>query len=79
MSHLGEFDKQWQEFKKCMETTGKHLESAELEFQKLTTTRARMLERSLKHISELRLQQGIVLEPLVGSAAEFSGDGDRPV
>ena len=63
MGYLGEFDKQWLEFKKCMEATGKHLDLAQAEFQKLTATRTRMLERSLKHISDLRTRQGSELEP----------------
>jgi DNA recombination protein RmuC len=75
MSYLGEFDKQWQEFKKCMEATGKHLELAQSEFQKLTVTRSRMLERSLKHIADLRSPQGTTAEP--APSVQGGGDGNE--
>lgn len=53
--YLVEFEKQWQEFKRCMETTGRHIEAARAEFQRLSTTRSTKLESTLGRIAELRL------------------------
>jgi len=57
ISLLGEFSKQWQEFKKSMDSVGKKIESAADEFQKLKSTRTNMLEKPLKGIEKLRSQQ----------------------
>ena len=54
-NYLVEFEKQWQEFKKCMENTGRYIDAAQTEFQRLTTTRTTKLESSLNRIAELRL------------------------
>jgi DNA recombination protein RmuC len=59
LSLLGTFDKQWMEYKKCTETVGDKLQDALKEYEKLTTTRTRMLERPLKSIAELRSEQGL--------------------
>jgi len=58
-SQLAEFDKQWQEFKKSMDTTGRYIEAARAEFQRLTITRTTKLENTLNHITELRLPHDI--------------------
>jgi len=54
---LVEFDKQWQEFKKGMETTGRHITAAQAEFQRLSLTRTTKLDSVLDRVSELRLPQ----------------------
>jgi DNA recombination protein RmuC len=59
LEYMGEFEKQWQEFKKCMDGAGRHIDAAQTEFQKLTTTRSRMLERSLGRIDDLRAERKI--------------------
>jgi DNA recombination protein RmuC len=59
MMYLGEFEKQWHEYRKCMEAMGERIEAAHKEYQKLTTTRTNTLERSLKRIDDLRSQQAI--------------------
>lgn len=53
--YLVEFEKQWQDFKKCMDTTGRHIDAAQAEFQRLTITRATKLDGVLNRIAELRL------------------------
>jgi len=57
-NYLAEFEKQWGEFKKCMEVTGRHIEKAREEFQRLTITRTDKLEGILGRITEMRLAQG---------------------
>ena len=63
MASLGEFDKQWQEFKKCMDAAGRHIEAAQSEFQKLSTTRANKLETVLNRMEDLRASQPDIPEP----------------
>ena len=45
---FGSFNKQWENFTKSFDATGKKIEDAHVEFEKLTTTRKRMLESQLK-------------------------------
>ena len=55
--YLAEFEKQWQEFKKCTEAMGRHIEAAQAEFQRMITTRTNKLESVLNRVAELRLPQ----------------------
>ncbi len=66
-NYLAEFEKQWGEFKKCMEATGRHIEKAQEEFQRLTETRTDKLEGILGRITEMRLTQGAE-EPAPGGS-----------
>lgn len=59
LSLFGTFNKQWDEFKKCMEALGKKIEQTHQEYDTLFTTRTRTLEKPLKQIDELRNQKGI--------------------
>lgn len=58
-SLLGAFKKQWDEFQKRFEVLGKRLEDAQKEYEALTTTRKRQLEKPLNRIEELRSQRGL--------------------
>ena len=60
---LGGFKKQWQIFVKKLEVLGKRIGEAQREYEVLTTTRVRQLERPLNKIEELRTQQGISIDP----------------
>lgn len=60
---LGSFGKQWGMFVAGMEKMGKRIEDAQAEFQQLTATRRRALERPLKEIEALREQRGIPPAP----------------
>ena len=62
---FGTFNKQWYEYKKCMEALGKKLEQAHQEYDILFSRRSRMLERPLKQIDELRNERGILEAPLI--------------
>jgi DNA recombination protein RmuC len=62
---FGTFNKQWYEYKKCMEALGKKLEQAHQEYDILFSRRSRMLEKPLKQIDELRTERGISEAPLI--------------
>ncbi len=51
---LGEFYKQWNEYKERFKLMGEKLDAARKEYDKLATTRTNTLERPLKKIEELR-------------------------
>lgn len=53
MALLAEFDKQWQKYVESMDRMGKRIEDARREFENLTSTRARQLEKPLQKIKEL--------------------------
>lgn len=59
LSQLGKFAKQWEEFKSQFDAVGDALEAARKEYEKLTTTRARMLESSIKAVERIRENQDI--------------------
>lgn len=59
MSLLGSFRKQWGSFVSTMEKMGRRIEDAQKEYNALVTTRRNQLERPLRQIEELRLQQEI--------------------
>ncbi|MFH1242017.1 MAG: DNA recombination protein RmuC [Pseudomonadota bacterium] len=63
LSLLGAFKKQWHEFLRRLEVLGKRIEDAQREYEVLTTTRVRQLERPLNKIEELRTQREISLAP----------------
>ena len=56
---LGAFKKQWGEFTAKLEMVGKRIADAQREYEALTTTRKRQLEKPLNQIEELRAQRGI--------------------
>lgn len=57
LSLLGEFKKQWGEFLGKLEVVGKRIGDAQKEYEALTTTRRRQLEKPLNRIEDLRLQR----------------------
>jgi len=59
LSLLGVFKKQWDEFLKKLELLGKKIEDTQKEYEALTTTRRRQLERPLNKIEDLRTQGGL--------------------
>jgi DNA recombination protein RmuC len=63
LSLLGSFKKQWDEFQKRFEVLGKRIEDAQKEYEGLTTTRRRQLEKPLNRIEELRSQRGLPPTP----------------
>jgi DNA recombination protein RmuC len=63
LSLLGTFKKQWTEFLKRLEVLGKRIREAQEEYENLTNTRRRQLERPLNRIEDLRLRRGIAIAP----------------
>ncbi len=59
LSLLGLFTKQWELFCESMEKMGKRIEDAHKEYDNLTTTRRRQLDRPLQKIEDLRKEKGI--------------------
>ena len=59
LSLLGSFKNQWNEFLKKMDLLGKRIADAQKEYEALTTTRRRQLERPLNKIDDLRTQRGL--------------------
>ncbi len=60
---LGTFKKQWGMFVDSMETLGKRLRDAQLEYDRLVTTRRRQLERPLERIDRLRTDRQLPPSP----------------
>jgi len=61
LSLFGLFKKQWNEFLKKLDILGKRIQDTQNEYELLTTTRRRQLERPLNRIDNLREQKGIVI------------------
>ena len=59
MSLLGAFNKQWDAFVSSFDKMGKRIEEAQNEFNNLTSTRRKQLERILRRIEDLRNQRDI--------------------
>ena len=74
---LGSFKKQWQVFVKKLEVLGKRIGEAQKEYEVLTTTRVRQLERPLNKIEELRTQQGISIDPGQDEGLLLPGEGPQ--
>jgi DNA recombination protein RmuC len=64
LSLLGSFKNQWNEFLKKMDLLGKRIADAQKEYEALTTTRRRQLERPLNKIDDLRTQRGLPMRSL---------------
>lgn len=56
---LSKFKKQWGMFLEKLENVGKKLDAAQKEYQDLSTTRRKQLERPLDQIDEIRRQKGL--------------------
>jgi DNA recombination protein RmuC len=59
------FNKQWIEFKKCMDKMGEQIQKTYDEYGKLKTTRSNKLEIPLRQIDALSKQGGLLESPLV--------------
>ena len=63
LSLFGTFRTQWEAFIKKLELLGKRIGDAQKEYDTITTTRRRALERPLIKIEELRTQRNLPLAP----------------
>ncbi|MFT7144665.1 MAG: DNA recombination protein RmuC [Alphaproteobacteria bacterium] len=57
---LEDFSAQWDSFKEAMDKMGRRIDDSQREFQKLTGTRQRALEKPLKKIEELKANEHMV-------------------
>ena len=69
-THIGAFNKQWENFVDQMNKVGQRIGSAQREFELLEGRRRRALERPLDRIEAIRREQGIPLPD--------SNDGEEP-
>jgi len=74
LSLFGTFTKQWDEFKKSMDIMGKKIKQAYDEYDSLTSTRRRLLERPLSQIDTLRKERGILESPVAEDNSEFEAN-----
>ncbi|PIQ89793.1 MAG: recombinase RmuC [Candidatus Omnitrophica bacterium CG11_big_fil_rev_8_21_14_0_20_42_13] len=81
LSLLGMFKKQWVEFLKKLESLGKKIEDAQKDYEALTTTRQRQLEKPLNKIESLRTQKKLPIADFPGedqfSASEEIKEGGK--
>lgn len=79
LSLLGRFKKQWDEFVKKLDQLGKRINQAHEEYEALSTTRRRQLEKPLTEIDNLRKERGLLLAETPGeeTASADSLDGER--
>jgi DNA recombination protein RmuC len=59
LSLLGAFNRQWEMFTKSFDDLGDKIAAVQKEFDNLTTTRRKQLDRQIKKIEDLRKQEGI--------------------
>lgn len=80
LSLLGGFKKQWDEFNKKFASLGKKIEDAQREYDILTTTRKRKLDKPLGKIEEIRIQKGLsVIATNDEISDEFSLDSEEAI
>jgi len=70
---LGQFYKQWSAFKESMGRMGDRIAGAQEEFERLSTTRTRQLERPLEKLEQLRSERELPTEADSNTAKELAG------
>ena len=73
-SLMGSFNKQWGSFTGQMDTLGKRICSVQEQFNRLSETRRRALERPLNAIEQLRIQGRLPIAEMEGEVQELQGD-----
>ncbi len=73
---FGQFYKQWEMFKESLEKMGNRIAGAQEEFERLSTTRTRQLEKPLEKIEQLRRERELPGETDSNTAKELAG-GER--
>lgn len=72
---MDEFTKEWSRYAEALEKLEKDFQRVVNDFDTLTGTRRRGLDRQLTKLDALRTQQALTVEPL----AEKKGDGESPL
>ena len=78
LSVLGAFKKQWGEFLKKLDNLGRRISDAQREYDLLTTTRRRQLERHLNRLEEIRERRGLAPARDEGEEAASAIEGPTP-
>lgn len=80
LSLLGDFKKQWGEFLGKLELVGKRIGDAQKEYEALTTTRRRQLEKPLNRIEDIRTQRNlpIAADYETTTSGRLGDDADDP-
>lgn len=76
LSLFGTFNEQWTKFKDSMDRMGKKIAEAHTEFDRLSTTRCRALERSLDKIEDLRKDKQIETYQLIENGTDSNEPDD---
>jgi len=74
MRLMGTFRKQWSLFCRSMEKMGRKIDEAHSEYQSLTTTRRKQLEKPLQQIEDLRRERGLDAEPLLDESGAIEAE-----
>ena len=75
-SLFGAFKKQWDEFASKFDLLGQKIEGVMKEYEALTTTRKRQLERPLNKIEDLRKQRGLPVAPVEDKSMSTLGEDE---
>ncbi|MCK4850438.1 MAG: DNA recombination protein RmuC, partial [Phycisphaerae bacterium] len=70
---LGQFYKQWELFKDSLEKMGSRIAGAQEEFERLSTTRTRQLEKPLEKLEQLRSERELPAETDSSEPKELAG------
>ncbi len=78
---MNAFRKQWGEFVKRLEMLGKKLEGAQKDYETLSTTRQRQLERQLDKLDNLKLQRDLPgrVSPAAGAVDDAVAPAPEPL
>jgi len=79
---MGEFNKQWENFKKSWDDVGKRIEQTQTAYETMSGRRTRQLDRRLAAVERLRLDAGIEVAGLVdgeiGAESDLDDADDTP-
>ncbi len=76
ISLMGSFNEQWQKFIGSMDKLGKGISSVQKEFDNLTTTRRRALERPLGKIEQLRTQRQLPVAAIENEISAMQSEAE---
>lgn len=69
---LGQFHAQWDKFRESLEKMGNKIVGAHEEFERLSTTRTRQLEKPLEKLAQLRNERELPTESALNTANELA-------
>jgi DNA recombination protein RmuC len=75
---IGKFGQQWQRYSESADKVKRHFDSVQREFDQLTGTRRRALERPLQELEALRVQRNLPVDGELFADADACGDAPVP-